>query len=223
MSHKSLNPINPLINRVLTLSADSVKKPELLYLAAIIETGSSIVFRFSKHVKSVRKLQLQILCLSSTGLHLKHSIQDALYMKIIMDKLLLKTPCMTQMQSLRKGKRYGLTPTWTLFAQWYNAVMISLQSLETDTQHSAHSSPIKKKKKIKKKLKHTFQDILGHLFLRMIDKNGLWLFCFDFVFHKLYQNSSSCIPWRVLRKFAALHECYSQFICFFKKGGYSKR
>jgi len=24
------------------------------------------------------------------------------------------------------------------------------------------------------------------------------------------------------KKIAALHECYSQFICFFKKGGYSK-
>lgn len=165
-------------------------------------------------------LQLDwIVCLSSTGLHLKHSIQDALYMKIIMDKLLLKTLCMTQMQNLWKEKQYDLTPTWTLFAQWYNAVMICFQSLEFETQHSAHT--VHWFKKIFK-LKHTFQDIVGHLFLRMIDKNWLWLFCFDFVFHKL-DHKSSCLPWRVLQK-TLLHSmsANSQFICFFKKGGYSK-
>lgn len=41
-------------------------------------------------------------------------------MKITTDKQPLRTPCMTPMPSLWRGRQYDLTPTWTQFAQWYN-------------------------------------------------------------------------------------------------------
>lgn len=41
-------------------------------------------------------------------------------MKITTAKQPLRTPCMTPMPSLWRGRQCDLTPTWTQFAQWYN-------------------------------------------------------------------------------------------------------
>lgn len=82
-------------------------------------------------------------------------------MKITMAKQLLKTPCMTPMRSQWKGRQYDSIPTWTRSAQWYNAAILCLlQKLgNRHTEQCTFSSLLNK-------LKHTFQDLLGHLFLR---------------------------------------------------------
>lgn len=126
---------------------------------------------------------------SSTGQHPKHSIQDVQFMKITMAKQLLRTPCTTPMRSQWKGRQYDSILTWTQSAQWYNtANFCLLQKLGKLTHKTVHVSSLLNK------LKHTFQDLLSHPFLRN-DREE----CF---FHKLDHNASSCLPWRVLQKFS---------------------
>lgn len=135
--------------------------------------------------------------LSSTGLPPKHSTQDVQFMKITMAKQLLRTPCMTPTPRQWKGRRCDLIRTWTQFAQWYNmAKLCLLQKLGNwHTEQCTLSSLLNK-------LKHTFQDLLGHLFLRNDREECFFFFFINWTIILLHvYHGEFC------RKLAALWEC----------------
>lgn len=142
---------------------------------------------------------------SSTGLHPKHSIQDVRFMKITMAKQLLKTPCMIPTQSQWKGKQYVSIPTWTRSAQWSNsATLCLLQKLgNRHTKQCTFSSLLNK-------LKHTFQDLLGHLFLRN-DREECFFINWTIILLHVYHGE-------FYRNLAALWECLlTVYLLFLKR------
>lgn len=127
-------------------------------------------------------------------------------MKITTAKQPLRTPCMTPMPSLWRGRQCDLTPTWTQFAQWYNtATRCLLQNPgNRHTEQCTFSSLLNKAH---------FSGLAGSPFPEEWQRR-----VFFFFFHKLDQNSSSCVPWRVLqRSGCTLGVLAHSLFAFFKK------
>lgn len=142
---------------------------------------------------------------SSTGLHPKHSTQDVQFMKITMAKQLLRTPCMTPMRNRWKGRPCDLIPTWTQFAQWYNVANLCLLQKPGNwhTKQCTFSSLLNK-------LKHTFQDLLGHLFLKN-DREECFFINWTIILLHVYHGE-------FCRNSAALWECLlTVYLLFLKR------